>query len=249
MTTNPVAATSPLLPMSTAQGKPAAADADNSLGQDAFLKLLVAQLKYQDPMNPADGADFMAQTAQFTMVEKLSQMQKQGDQTIASQQHMQAISMVGKTVSYEDATGVTKTGVVDSVRFSGDGQTLMINGTSVNLSSVSEVSRDRSQPALADDPAVLSSTIVEAVSAAIRQAMLADATLNSTSTSSSSASTSTSTSTVTPVTETSTASDASVAETAPTPTTTVDSVESTATTNDSTVVDATAASGTASGGG
>jgi flagellar basal-body rod modification protein FlgD len=39
------------------------------MGKDAFLQLLVAQLKYQDPSTPADSREFLAQTAQFTMVE------------------------------------------------------------------------------------------------------------------------------------------------------------------------------------
>ncbi len=118
MTTNPVGA-SPM-PMSTltSTDKSSTAEAENSLGQDAFLKLLVAQLKYQDPLNPADGADFMAQTAQFAMVEKLNEMQKQGEATVTGQQQMQALQMVGKQVAYVDATGMARQGTVESVRLS-----------------------------------------------------------------------------------------------------------------------------------
>ena len=47
---------------------------NNTLNQDTFLTLLVAQLKYQDPMNPADSTEFLSQTAQFTQVEKLGQI-------------------------------------------------------------------------------------------------------------------------------------------------------------------------------
>jgi len=50
-------------------------DKSKDLGdKDTFLKLLVAQLKYQNPMEPVDSSQFMAQTAQFTMVEKLEAM-------------------------------------------------------------------------------------------------------------------------------------------------------------------------------
>src|SRR5574337_1049363 len=46
---------------------------DKALGKDAFMKLLVAQLKNQNPLNPLQGTDFIAQTAQFTSLEKLQQ--------------------------------------------------------------------------------------------------------------------------------------------------------------------------------
>ena len=170
MTTNPVTANASSFTPTAGQGLASTATPGSSLGQDAFLKLLVAQLKYQDPMNPADGADFMAQTAQFTMVEKLAELQKQGDQSIASQQNMQAISMVGKTVTYEDASGAIKQGVVDSVRFSGGGQTLVINGTSVNLSNIGEVVRDKT-PSVSDSSATLRATIEAAILSGMRTAL------------------------------------------------------------------------------
>ena len=46
------------------------------------MKLLVAQLRYQDPLNPADGAEFIAQTAQFQMVEKLEQISAESAATV-----------------------------------------------------------------------------------------------------------------------------------------------------------------------
>ena len=46
-------------------------DRKDQMGKDMFLKLLVAQMKYQDPANPASSSEFMAQTATFTQVEKL----------------------------------------------------------------------------------------------------------------------------------------------------------------------------------
>jgi flagellar basal-body rod modification protein FlgD len=48
----------------------------NALGQDEFLKMLVAQLKNQDPLNPMDGKDMAAQLAQFSTVEQLIAMNK-----------------------------------------------------------------------------------------------------------------------------------------------------------------------------
>src|SRR3954469_22252809 len=74
---------------------------DNELGKDAFLKLLVAQMKYQDPMNPSDGTEFIAQTAQFTLVEKMAAMSDQNEKMLASQNNATATSLVGKEVAWE----------------------------------------------------------------------------------------------------------------------------------------------------
>lgn len=113
-----------------------AAEPAGELGRDAFLKLLVAQLKYQDPLNPADGAEFLAQTAQFTMVEKLTTMVTQGDKTALSQQETQAAQLVGKLVTFLTASGAIEQGLVESTKFNDDGQTLTIDGKSVNLTAV-----------------------------------------------------------------------------------------------------------------
>jgi len=139
MTTTPVNSTSS--PISELMGpKPAkTTDPSGSLGSDAFLKLLVAQLKYQDPLNPADGAEFLAQTAQFTMVEKLTTMVKQGEAVALSQQETQAAQLVGKQVTYVSSTGAKSEGTVESTSFATDGQTLVIDGKSVKLSSVTGV--------------------------------------------------------------------------------------------------------------
>jgi flagellar basal-body rod modification protein FlgD len=109
------------------------------LGKDTFLKLLVAQLKYQDPSNPAKGTEFLAQTAQFTMVEKLSDLASGQHDLLAAQLMLGASSMVGRTVTYTGADGVNATGTVTSATFSGSSPTLRVGSTDVPLSSVREV--------------------------------------------------------------------------------------------------------------
>ena len=139
MTVNPAdAVPTPLSGMTTREA-PQSTDANSELGQDAFLKLLVAQLKYQDPLNPADGAEFLAQTAQFTMVEKLADLEAQGQSTVTSQQQMQAAQLVGRQVTYVDATGNLVEGVVESAEYTPDGQSLTIGGQAVELDNITKV--------------------------------------------------------------------------------------------------------------
>jgi flagellar basal-body rod modification protein FlgD len=110
---------------------------DKKLGdQDTFLKLLVAQLKYQDPSNPADSTQFLAQTAQFTQVEKLGQIA----QMMQAQQLIGASALVGRTVTYQDADGLSQTGVVTKTKLNGDSEpTLVVGNMDVQLSKVTEV--------------------------------------------------------------------------------------------------------------
>ena len=114
----------------------------DQLDQDAFLKLLVAQMKYQDPSNPTDPTQFMSQTAQFTQVQKLEQIATQNASLLTLQRSMSAGALVGHTVSYTDATGQKQTGTVSSVVLGDDTTepTATIGGTSVPLGRVTEVS-------------------------------------------------------------------------------------------------------------
>lgn len=71
------------------------------LGQDDFMKLLVAQMKNQDPGNPSDNGEFLAQIAQFSMVngiDKLGTSFEGVAGSLSSSQAMQAASLVGRQV-------------------------------------------------------------------------------------------------------------------------------------------------------
>src|SRR5689334_14074578 len=68
--------------------------------KDLFLKLMVTQLRNQDPMNPTDSSQFLAQTAQFTSLEKLTSMADQSSQALSAQLAFGASGLVGKSVDY-----------------------------------------------------------------------------------------------------------------------------------------------------
>jgi flagellar basal-body rod modification protein FlgD len=114
---------------------------DQGSQKDMFLKLLVAQMKYQDPSNPASSSELMAQNATFTQVEKLEEIAKQNASLLGLQRSSSAGALVGRTVSYTDDTGAKQTGLVTSVRLGNDTTeaTAMVGGVAVSMGRITEV--------------------------------------------------------------------------------------------------------------
>ena len=83
-----------------------------ALGQDDFLRILMTQLTYQDPLKPLDNQEFIAQMAQFTTLEQTRQIGEKMDQVLSSQAVMQSFALIGKQVVYgsQNAAGIV-TGV------------------------------------------------------------------------------------------------------------------------------------------
>ena len=117
---------------------PPAAPKDQ-MGKDTFLKLLVAQLKYQNPMSPADGTEFLSQTAQFTVVEKLDALAKTNAELLSANRTLSASSLIGRSVVYEGPQGAPVTATVTGVRFDLAGPVLLTGSTEVPLAGVKEV--------------------------------------------------------------------------------------------------------------
>ncbi|BFM16592.1 flagellar hook assembly protein FlgD [Maricurvus nonylphenolicus] len=75
---------------------------DNELGQSAFLELMIAQLNNQDPLNPEENGDFIAQLAQFSSVEGIDRLNNNFEgftNSFMSNQALQASSLVGRSVT------------------------------------------------------------------------------------------------------------------------------------------------------
>ena len=118
----------------------AAAPKDGSkLDKDAFLKLLVAQLKYQNPLEPTDSAQFMAQTAQFTVVEKLDALTKTNAELLSTNRALGASSLLGQSVVSAGPDGADVVKKVTGVRFDVAGPVLLTGDTEVSLAAVKEV--------------------------------------------------------------------------------------------------------------
>lgn len=118
----------------------ASASAFGTLDKDAFLKLLVAQLRYQNPMAPKDGQEYLAQAAQFAQVERLENMTKAQNEAIAYQQVLLATSMVGKQVSgVPEGAEEAITGKVSSVVFDKGAPQLVVGNKMLPIGSVGYV--------------------------------------------------------------------------------------------------------------
>lgn len=126
---------------------PATTPAGGTLGKDAFMKLLVNQLKNQDPLSPADNSEYIAQLAQFSSLE---QMQELNDNIVGlavlqqnnalMSQLTQSSTLIGQEVRYTDpTTQESKTGFVSSVKVDDGIAVLSIGGSTVPLANVSEV--------------------------------------------------------------------------------------------------------------
>lgn len=111
-----------------------------------FLNLLVAQLRYQDPMNPADSGQFLAQSAQFTALEKMQDVADRTAGLLAAQVSFGATGLVGRYVSYLDEHGASHTGQVGSVTYDQSGPMLVVDGEPVALGQVATVSATPIEP-------------------------------------------------------------------------------------------------------
>ena len=132
--TTPISATTSAAPTQTTPA------ADPTGGKDMFMKLLVAQLKYQNPMSPTDGNQYMSQMAMFTQVEKLGQLVESQQKSQAAQERISAESMVGKQVTGSGSDTTIHPGVVTKVTFGDTGPVLTLtDGTTVAAGDVSTV--------------------------------------------------------------------------------------------------------------
>lgn len=105
---------------------------------DMFLKLMLEQLKYQDPMDPVDNKEFLAQQAQFTQVSETQEL----NASIAKNNNiMQTLALVGKEVTMVDPDNSQNliTGVVSEASFDSSGSAVTVDGTSYPLSSIQSV--------------------------------------------------------------------------------------------------------------
>jgi flagellar basal-body rod modification protein FlgD len=128
--------TTPATSATAAPGSGSAAPATGQagmLGQNDFLKLMIAQLQDQDPLQPANTNEYISELAQFTQVEQTTNLATATELT-------GAVQLIGRTVTYTDGSGARVSGKVESVQSNASGTTVTIEGQpGVSIQSITEV--------------------------------------------------------------------------------------------------------------
>lgn len=106
---------------------------NGTLGQNDFLKLMIAQLQAQNPLEPGNSNEYVTELAQFTQLEQTTNL-------AGASELSGAVQLIGHTVSYGDQSGVTTTGIVQSVQSGTAGPTVTVEGVpGIKPSSITEV--------------------------------------------------------------------------------------------------------------
>jgi flagellar basal-body rod modification protein FlgD len=106
-------------------GTTSTASSVGDLDYNAFLQLLIAQLKNQDPTQPMDSSQFVAQLATFSQVEQSVSTNSKLDSLLTSQSLSMADAFIGHTVTSSDGT---TSGKVTSVKITSDGPLATLSG-------------------------------------------------------------------------------------------------------------------------
>jgi len=122
--------------------------ATKSLGQEDFLKLLITQLRNQDPLEPMKDQEFIAQLASFSSLEQVTNLNKQfgdlnsylKDSLYALSSVQQATACLGNEIEYLDGEEL-KTGVVEAVKIESGMPILIVGDQKVDLADVKSIRR------------------------------------------------------------------------------------------------------------
>jgi len=123
-----------------------ATGATQSLSQSDFLKLLVAQMTSQDPINPTSSQDLLTQTVQLSTLQSNTSLQSTLTQLKGSESLSQAGSLLGRQVSVQVDSNTVKTGLVSGVNVSSGTPQIIVDSTAYDLSQVLSISAAPANP-------------------------------------------------------------------------------------------------------
>nr|WP_267915058.1 flagellar hook assembly protein FlgD [Borreliella garinii] len=98
-----------------------------NLGKDDFLKLLITQLRYQDPTNPMKDKEFISQMAQFSALEQMTNMSKSFERLSSSLGIRRDLDLLGKVIKFQHGDGEVVKGRVTNIK-TGAVPQVMVNG-------------------------------------------------------------------------------------------------------------------------
>ncbi len=112
---------------------------ETSLDKDAFFKLLITQLKNQDPLKPMEDKEFIAQMAQFSSLEQMQNMNENMEKYLNAKTLTEGAALIGKTVE-QNCENEIISGKVKKVIFA-DGNTyaLLANGSKLNTDNITAI--------------------------------------------------------------------------------------------------------------
>jgi len=110
------------------------------LDKDDFLKILITQLSHQDPTQPMQDKEFVAQMAQFSSLEQMTNMSGALSKVADLLARSQALGLLGSIVEIGDTSG-TVSGLVDEVT-GGDFPQILVNGAYYDFSQVLKIKRE-----------------------------------------------------------------------------------------------------------
>jgi flagellar basal-body rod modification protein FlgD len=116
-----------------------AASSSSSGGQLNFMQLLMAQMQNQDPSSPTSPTDYVTQMAGFSTIQGITQLNQSISNLVSMQSLTQGVSLIGKNVTYTNASGQSASGSVSSVNMVGGQPQLVINNTNVAISQIQTV--------------------------------------------------------------------------------------------------------------
>lgn len=105
----------------TVYNQQATAVNQQNIEQEDFIRLFLAQLSFQDPLEPLDNREFLAQLAQFSSLAVQNDSNAQLTNLLQSASSSQSLNLLGKTVDFFDDVGSSHTGNIISVRYTQSG--------------------------------------------------------------------------------------------------------------------------------
>ena len=111
--------------------QPKARQANNDLGEDAFLKLVIAQMENQDPLKPMENGEFLSQLAQFKSVTGIDELKLSVEKmatALQSNQALQASSLVGRWIMVPSAENFlwSEAGMAGTLELPGDASNVQV---------------------------------------------------------------------------------------------------------------------------